>query len=158
MGIFLRRGELVVGVNGAGPLRPVKTALGVIDVGRGNGRTHIGQGQTGPGQRLGVDLHAHGRALPAGKRNQAHARQLRDFLRHAGVHQVFQTGQGHGVAGHGQGDNGRVRRVDLVVNRRVGQIARQQVVRRVDGRLHLLFRHIQGDGKIKLQGNDRGSG
>ena len=157
-GIFLRRGELVVGVNGAGPLRPVKTALGVVDVGRGNGRAHVGQGQARPGQGLGIDLHAHGRALPAGQRDQAHAGQLRNLLGQTGVHQVFQAGQGHGVAGHGQGDDGRVRRIDLVVDRRIGQVVGQQVVRRVDGRLHFLLGHVQGDGKVELQGDDRGPG
>ena len=143
IGVFLRRGELVVGVNGAGAILPVKAALGVIDVGFGYGRAHVGQGQASIGQRPGIHLHAHGGALPARKRHQPHARQLRNLLGHARIHQVFQPGQGHGVAGDGKGDDGRVRRVDLVVYGGRGQVGRQQVVRRVDGGLHLLFRHVQ---------------
>jgi len=43
VGIGVGGGQLIVGVNGAGPLRAVKAPLGVVDVGLGNGRAHVGQ-------------------------------------------------------------------------------------------------------------------
>jgi len=65
LGIGIGRGKLIVGVNGAGPFRAVKAALGIVDVGLGNGRAHVRQGKARIGQRLGVHLHPHGGALPA---------------------------------------------------------------------------------------------
>ena len=156
--VFLGRGQLVVGIDGTGALGPVKAALGVVDVGRSDGRAHVGHGQPGRGQGRGIDLHPHRGPLPARQGHQAHAGDLRNLLRQPGVHQVFQPGQRHGVTVDRQRHDGRVRRVDLVVDRRVGQVGWQQVVRRVDGGLHLLLGHVQRHGKVELQGDDRSPG
>lgn len=76
------------------------------------------------------------------------------FWGDAGIGQIFQFRDRHGGRCDGDRQNRRVGRIDLVIDRRVRQIGRQQVVGGVDRGLHFLFRHIQCLGKRELQGHD----
>ena len=81
-------------------------------------------------------------------RHQPDARELRDLLRQRGVGEVFDLGQRQRVGGSASVRIGRVGRIDLAVDRRVGQVARQIGGGRVDGRLHLLL----GDVDVLVRG------
>ena len=63
----------------------------------------------GRGQRVRVHLHPHRRALAAGQADQADAVDLRQFLRHARVHQVMHPVQRHAWRGNRQGHHRGVR-------------------------------------------------
>ena len=96
--------------------------------------------------------------LAAADADQADAGQLRDLLRQPGLAQILELGQRHGLRGHRQRQDRRVGRVDLGVDRRRRQVARQQIVRRVDRRLHLLLGDVEAEIEAELQGDDRGAG
>ena len=57
-----------------------------------------------------------------------------------------------------QCQDGLIGGIDLRINRRRRQAARQQAVGRVDGLLHILFRDVEIEREIELQGDDRGTG
>ncbi len=157
LGIFLRRFQLVVGVEHRHPGRAVEVAFGLVDVGAGDQRAHVGQRKAVRGKCFRVGADTHRRALATGDTDHADAVDLRQFLRHARVDQIMQFGQRQRFGRHGQGQHRRVGRVDLVVHRRRRQIVGQQVVRRVDRGLHFLFRDIQRHVQRKAQGNHRGA-
>ena len=155
LAVFLRRSKLVVAVDGRRARRAVKAAFGRTHVGLCNARTHVGQRKPMRGERLRVGLHAHRRTLAAGNRHQPDAGNLRQLLRQARVGKVMQTGQRQFMGGERQTDDRRICRVHLVVDRRGGQIRRQQAVCRVDGRLHALLGGFQRQIQTELQGNHR---
>ncbi len=97
------------------------------------------------GKRLGVDLDAYCLALAPGDGNHTHTRHLGKLLRHAGVDQIVEFGQRHGLGTYRHGQYRGISRVDLVVHRRRGQVAGQQVARSVDSRLNLLLGHVHID-------------
>ena len=67
--------QLVVGVDGVGARGAVEAALGLVHVGRGDGGAHVVHRQALRGRGTRVHLHAHGGALAARERDQAHARR-----------------------------------------------------------------------------------
>ncbi len=71
LGVFGRGLELVVGVDGGGTNRAVKTALGLVDVGCRDGGSHIIERQTQCRQGGGIGLNAHSGPAPAGNGDQA---------------------------------------------------------------------------------------
>ena len=84
--------------------------------------------------------------------------QLRDFLRQPRVADVFQLGQRQRFGGDRERQDRRVGRIDLGVDRRRRQVARQQVVRRIDRRLHFLLGDVEAEIETELQRDDRGAG
>ncbi len=156
--VVLYRADLIVGIQHGGAVRAIKAALGLVGVGRGNGRTHVVQTQAVVSQYRRVGLYPQRRTLATGQADHADPGQLGQFLRHAGIHQIMHLRQRHGIRGNGQSQNGRIRRVDLAVDRRCGQIIGQQAVRGIDRRLHLLFGNPQIHLKGKLQGDYRSAG
>ena len=68
---------------------------------------------------------------------------LRDLLREPGLAEIFQIGQRHGFRRDRQRKDRRVGRIDLRIDRRSGQVGRQQVAGSVDGRLHFLFGDVE---------------
>ncbi len=147
--VGLGRAQLIVGVEGERPLRPVEAALGLVDVGGGDDRADALQVEAVRGQRLRVGLDAHGRPLAAGDADQADAGQLRQLLRHARIDQVVDLRQRHGAGGHRQRQHRRVGRVDLVVDRRLRQVVRQQAVGGVHRRLHFLLGDAERLGRAR---------
>ena len=153
--VLLAGKELVVGPDDRGLAGAVKAALGLVGVGQGNGRAQVFQGQAIGGQGRGVGLNPHRRPLAAADADQAHARELRDLLGQPGVGQVFDLGQRQGLGSEGQGQDRGIRRIDLAVDRRIGQVSGQEGGRLVDGGLNLLFGHVQADLQAELQDDDR---
>ena len=158
LGVLLGRLHLIVGIDGRGPHGAVKTALGRVDVGTGNGRADVRQREICPGKGLGIDLNADGRLFAAGKRHEANAGNLRDFLGEPRVGQIFEFCHGQGPARDRKRHDGGIRGVDLVVNRRVRQITGQKGIRRIDAGLNLLFGNIELSGEAELQRDDGRSG
>src|SRR4029453_14866798 len=60
--------------------------------------------------------------------------------------------------GEPEGEDGRVRRVHLAVDRRVRQVVGQERGGGVDGRLHLLLGDVQREVEVQLQRDDGRSG
>src|SRR5207245_2891705 len=87
--------------------------------------------------------------------DQAHAGELRDLLRESGVGEVLHLGQGQGVRGEGEGEDWRVGGVGLAVDGRVREVPGQVRAGGVDGRLHLLLRHVDVQVQRELEGDDR---
>ena len=153
--VFLRRFDLVVGIDGRCPERAVETALGDVGIGIGDGSAHVFQPQAEACQGSGIDLDAHRRPLPAGNADQPHPCHLGQFLRHPGVDQVIDLRQGQIVRRGGEAQDWRVGRIDLAVHRRQGQVDRQQVAGGIDGGLYFLLGHIQACAERELQGDHR---
>ncbi len=153
--VFIGRTQLVVGIDGGGARGAVETALGLVDVGVANGGAHVIQVETERGYRTRIQLHAHGRTLAARQAHQTNAGQLRNLLRQAGIDQVLHLGQGNGLGGDRQRDDGRISRIDLAVDRRHRQVRGQQVAAGVDGGLHFLLGHVQAEIQIELQRDHR---
>ncbi len=63
--------------------------------------------------------------------------------------------QRHGVRGHGQRQDRRIRRIHLAVDRRSRQVGRQKRLRAVDGGLHFLLGHVDVLFQRELQRNHR---
>ena len=153
--VVLARQELIVRADDRSPSRAVERALGLIDVGGSHHRAQVFKGQSVGGQGSRVGLNPHGRPLPAADADEPHARQLRNLLGKPGIREIFNLRQGHGVRRQRQRQNRRIGRVDLVVDGRVRKILRQESRRRIDGRLHLLFGHVQAEVQAELQRDDR---
>ena len=153
--VFLGRLELVVGIDGRSAGRAVEAPLGLVHVGIADGGTHVVEAHAVGGQCSGVGLDAYRRPLATAETDQANAGELRDFLRQPGINKVLYFRQRQGLRGDRQGENGRIRRINFVVDRRHRQIGGQQVAGRVDCRLHLLLGDIQTQVQTELQRNDR---
>jgi len=74
------------------------------------------------------------------------------------VGEILDLGQRQGLRGQAQGQDRRVGRVDLGVDRRRRQVGRQQVARSIDRRLHLLLGDVEVERQGELQSDDRGAG
>ena len=96
--------------------------------------------------------------MAAGDADQPDAAELRDFLRQPRLANVFQLGQRHAFGGDRERQDRRVGRIDLGVDRRHRQVARQQIVRRIDRRLHFLLGDVEAEIETELQRDDRGAG
>ena len=142
-GLVFRAGhQLIVRADGEGLPVCFNIALGQVHVRVSHRRTDIFEAQPVGGQRGGVGLNPYSRPLAAADAHQAHAGQLRNLLPQRSVGKIFHLAQRHGSRRQRQNQNRRIRRIRLAVDRRVRKIRRQVCVRCVDGRLHLLLRHI----------------
>ena len=157
LGVLGGGSQLVVGVDGRGLLRAVETAFRGVGIRIGDGRAQRFQIKPVGGEFVRVHADAHRGALSSGNADEADAGHLRDFLREARVHEVLDLRQRHRVGGDSQRHDRRVGRVHLAVNRGAREIRRQEVARRVDRGLHLLFRHIEGEIQTELERDGRGA-
>ena len=80
-----------------------------------------------------------------------------DLLGEPGVDHIVHLGQRLGLGGDGQGQHRRVGGIDLGVDRRRGQIGRQQIAGGVDRRLDLLLRDVEAELEGELQRDGRGA-
>jgi hypothetical protein len=152
------RHQLVVGIDGVGPGRPVDAALGAVGVGRRQRRAQAVEREAVGSQRPGVRLDPHRRPLAARQRHQADAGDLADLERQPGVDDVLHLRQRQRVGGDGQRQHRRVGRIDLGVDRRRRQVGRQQRAAGIDGGLHLLLGDVQRQPEAELQRHDRDAG
>ena len=141
--IIRRRPNLVIGINDRGTGRPVEHALGLVHIGTGDGHPQVFQAHAIRSQRIGVGPDAHGRPLTAADADQPNPRQLRYFLRQAGIDQILHLEQRQGFRTDSQGQDRRIRRVDLVVNGRHRQVGGQKAGGGINGGLDGLFGDIQ---------------
>ena len=150
--------ELVVGVDGRGLRWAVEISLRSVDVEVADRRANVVDVEAVGGQRLGFDLHPHRRTVAAADADEADAAQLRNFLREPGFAQILELGERQRFRRHRERHDRRVGRVDLGIDRRGRQIARQQIVGRVDGGLDLLLGDVEAQIEAELQSDDRGAG
>ena len=153
--VFFNRAQLIVGVDRVSTRGPVKTTLGLIHVGRRNCGAYIFKIDAGGRQCFRVRLHAHCGPLAAGECHESHTLQLRNLLRDACIDQILHGRHLHRFRGDTDGQDRRIGRIHFAVDRRRGQIIRQQIAPRVDCRLHLLFGNIERQRQFKLQRDDR---
>ena len=83
--------------------------------------------------------------------------KLRDLLRDPRVGQVLELRQRQRLRGERQREDRRVRRIDLVVDRRGRQVGRQEIAGRVDRRLHFLLGDVERELEGELQRDHRGA-
>ena len=83
--VFVGGLQLIVGVDRRRARRAVEAALGLIGVGVDDRRADVVERQPVRGERLRIDLDAHGGPLAAADAHQPHAGKLRDLLRDPGV-------------------------------------------------------------------------
>src|SRR6185437_13535088 len=155
--VGIRALDLVVGVDGPGTRRAVQRALGRVDVGVGDGGAQVIDVEPVGGKRAHVGNDAHRGPLAAADAHQAHALDLRDLLRHARVGEVLELRQRQSLRDDPEGEDRRIRRIYLGVDRRSGQVGRQQVTGGVDGRLHLLLGDVEAQRQAELQRDYRGA-
>ena len=134
----LRIQQLVVGVDGIGPLVAVDIALGAVDGRHRDLAADVFQRQSLGHQLGGIDLDPHrGFLLPADD-DLRHAGDLADLLGELGVDRVAHRGQRQRVRGRRQQQDRGIRRVDLAVGRRRGEVLGQLAAGGVDGALHIV--------------------
>ena len=155
LAVRLGRAQLIVRVQHERALGPVEVSLRLVDVGGGDDGAQVLQVQAVRRQGLRVGLDADRRTLAAGDAHQADAGKLRQLLRHARVDEVVHLRQRHGLRRDRQREHRRVGGVDLVVDRRLRQVVRQQVVGRVHRGLHFLLGHVERLLEREAQRDDR---
>ena len=147
--------QLVVGVDRRRARRAVEAALGLIGVGVGDRRAHVVEREPVRGERLRIHLDAHGGPLAAADADEAHAGELRDLLRDPRVGEILELRQRQRLRRERQREDRRVGRIDLVVDRRIRQVGRQEIARRVDRRLHFLLGDVERQLEAELQRDHR---
>ncbi len=150
--------DLVVGVDGRRLRRAVEISLRRVDVEVADGGAHVVDVEAVGGERLRIELDAHRRPVAAADADEADAVQLRDLLRQPRLAQILELGQRQRLRGDRERQDRRVGRIDLGVDRRDRQVARQQIVGGVDRRLHLLLGDVEAEIETELQRDDRGAG
>src|SRR5258706_384606 len=119
-GAVLLAGEnLVVSADGVGLPLAIEVALGLVDVGLGDGGADVFHVQVEISERCGIDLYADGGLLSAADADQADTGQLGHFLCEARVGEIFYFGQGQHFGSEGEDENRGVGRIGLAVDRRV---------------------------------------
>ena len=81
--------QLVVGVDGVGLAAAVQRALGLVDVGGGEGGAEVFKAEVVGGKLRGVGLDADGGLLSAGDGDETDAGDLGDLLGEVGIGGVF---------------------------------------------------------------------
>src|ERR1035437_3829452 len=147
--------ELVVGADGVRLLLAIEVALGLVDVGAGDGGAQVLEGNSIRRERGRIGLYADRRFLAAADTDQTHAGQLGNLLGQTRVGQVFDLRERQFLRGQRQGENRRVGRIGLAVNGRVGEIRRQVGRGRVDRRLYLLLGNVDIQVEVELERDDR---
>ena len=147
--------QLVVGVDGIGAGVAVDIALRAVD-GRDRDRgAHVLHRQA-LGDELGrIDLDADRGLLLAADDDLGDAGDLADLLRELGVDGVADGGQRQRVRCRRQQHDRRVRRVDLAIGRRRGQVFRQLSAGGVDRGLHVVGGGVDRAVEVELD-RDRG--
>ena len=153
--IIAGAGDLVVGVDLVVLARAIEVALGGVDAGLRQGRSHILHVQAVGRQRDWIHLNPDCGLLAAADRDQPHAGQLRKLGRQARVDHVLNLRKRQAVGGDRQREDRRVRGIGLGVYRRDGQIGWKECRAAVDRRLHLFLGDIEREREAKLQNDDR---
>ncbi len=101
-------GELPLRLDGEGALVAVERAGGQVDVGVADGGAHLVDADAARGQRVGVELDAHGVLLAAEHLHLRHAGHRRDALRHHRLRVLVELRQRQRGRGQGEVEDRRV--------------------------------------------------
>ena len=146
----LRGRQLVVGVDGVAARRAVDVALRAVDGRDRDLGADVLERQALRHQLGRIDLDAHRRLLLAADRDLRDAGNLADLLRELGIDGVADGGQRQRVGGRRQQQDRRVRRIDLAIGRRRGQVLRQLAAGGVDRGLHVIGRAVDVSVEVEL--------
>ncbi len=147
--------ELAAGLHVHGRELAVQVPVGRLTCGTVDGVGHLFEAHVTACQGLGVELHPHRVLLGAIDRDLGHAADHGDARGDDVVGVLVDHGHGLRGRGHGQVEDGRVGRVDLLVGRGAGHVRRQLALDLGDGRLHVLGRGVDGSLQGELQGHAR---
>src|SRR5262245_51628936 len=151
----LGRGDLIVGGDGEADLVGVDRAFSRAGGGGDERAADLFQRYAGRCELGRIDLDADRRRRVAEDRDLGNAGHLRYLLGEEQIAVIVDRGHRHRLRAQRQHDDGRVRRVDLLVARRRGHIPRQGLARDRDRRLHVLSRRVDVAVEIELN-DDRG--
>ena len=146
--------DLVVGRDGEGLERPVEAPLRLVDVGGGDGGTHVLHREAIGGEPRRVHLDAYRRLLTARQGHEPDTGELRDLLHEPRVGEILDGRERQRPRRRAERQHRRVGRIDLAVHGRVREVTGQERGGRVDGRLHLLLGDVDRERQIELQGHD----
>ena len=148
------REQLIVGIDLKILRRAVEAALGGVHAFGGERIAQVFKIDAVGSERRGVGLDADGRLLSAADGDQADAAELRNLGSEAGVDQVFDPRERHGVGSEREGKDGRIRGIGFAVDGRHGKVGGQVALRGVDGGLHFLLGDVDVEVQRKLQHDD----
>ncbi len=156
--VIARIPDLVVGVDGVGAHRAVEIALRRVDIGIAKRGAQVVDVEPVGRELADIGADAHCRPLAAADADKPDTGKLGDLLREAGVDEVLHLCQRHRLRRQSQGQDWRVGRVHLGVDRRRGQVGGQQVAGSIDRGLHFLLGDIERNGETELQRDHRRAG
>ena len=151
----LEFGQLVVGVDGVGAAVAVDIALRAVDRRDRDLAADILQRQALGDEFRRVDLDPDGRFLLAADDDLGDAGDLADLLGELGVDGIAHGGQRQRVRRRRQQQDRRVRRIDLAIGRRRGEVFRQLAAGGVDRGLHVVGGGVDRAVEVELD-RDRG--
>ncbi len=147
--------NLAVNAQRGRALRAIERAGGGIDVHVADGGAQRIKVDAERCQLGNVDPHPQRLAVATRKGHQPHARNLADLFSQAGIDVILHFRQWHRLGRNAQRHDRRVGGIDLGIDRRRGQVGRQQGIGLVDRGLHFLFGNVHGHGQAEAQRDDR---
>ena len=150
--------QLIVGVDRVRARRPVERALRAVLVRDVYRRPQIVEIEPVRGERARIDDDPDRGTLAAADADDADPLELRNLLGDARVGEILDLRQRHDLRGDAERQYRRVRGVHFRVDRRRGQILRQEVLRCADRRLDLLLGDVDRERQVELQCDDGGAG
>jgi hypothetical protein len=147
--------QLAIGRNREARVRPLEGPLRRVRRRSVQLGAHIRQREPVRGEFSWVDLHPHGRLLPAAHVDLSHARDLGDALRQDRVRHIVDVRERQGLRGQRQDHDRRVGGVHLSEARPRRHVRRQLATRRVDGRLHISRGRVHVPIELELQRDAR---
>ena len=153
VGVLVRLGELIVGVNRVSPLLRVDRTFGRVDRGADQHGPHILHREAHRREFRRIHLHPDSALLLARDKHLRHACQLRYLLRQHGVGVIVHLDQRQRVGIHRQNQDRCFRRVHFVVVGGRWQIFRQLPAGRVDRRLNIARRRVDVAVEVELDGD-----
>ena len=148
---------MIVGRQNQGALIVGQRSLGAVGRGLRKGRAHVDHAQTETSEGVEVDLHAHGRLLPATDENLPHALHLRHLLRQDRVRRIVDLGQRQRVRVQSHDEHGRVGGIDLAVGGATGQVGGQLAPGCIHRCLHIARGARDIAAQVELHGDAGGA-
>ena len=149
--------QLVVGADDDRLLGAIEASFGLIDIRGGQCDTQIVERQPHSRQTRRVGLDSDGGFLTAGDTDLTDPFDLGEFLRQACVGKILNLGQWNGARRERQSQHGRIGWIDFGIDRRIGELSRQEVRGNIDRGLHLLDSHIDIQFQNESECDDRAS-
>src|ERR1700675_1262834 len=136
-------------------MQAIESAFGLIDIGLAKGGAEIFETEPVRSEGRGIRLNANGGALAAANADESDSGKLRNFLSQSGVGEVLDLGQRKSRGSERKGHDGRVSRIDLAVDGRIGKTLREEIGSAIDGGLNSLLRDVNAQVQTELESDKR---